>query len=65
MNKDKSVELIIENIKNIEEQIFFFQNRRFLFWKMKKNNDYIKRIKSLENVKEYLYKRLEDKLDNG
>ena len=61
MYNDKNVENIINNIKNIEEQIKFFQKKNNLFWK---NNDYVDRVESLENIKRYLYRLLEKKLDN-
>ena len=64
MNNDKNIECTIENIRIIEEQINFFENKRILFWLKKKNKNYINRIERLEMIRNYLYRRLEEKMDN-
>ena len=61
MNKDKSVKWTIESIRIIDEQINFFRKKTILFWNNKK---YVNRIEKLETIRGYLYKRLENKLDD-
>lgn len=56
---------IIENIKIIEAQIKSFEENIPLFFQRKKVQEYNDRIKKLECVKKYLYKRLEYKIDNN
>lgn len=63
MDKEKSIEYIIESIRVIEKQIKFFENNKPLFCNRNKIRKYNDRIEMLENSKEYLYRMLEYKID--
>ena len=62
---NKNIELITERIKIIENQIEVLNQMKPLFLQSKKTKKHKKRINTLEEIKEKLYKELEIETDNN
>lgn len=60
---DDDIEYIVDCIKIIERQIKYLETKKFLFFHRIRNKEYNERIQNLEHVKNYLYKRLEYKIE--
>lgn len=56
---------IIYDIKIIDKQINELEERKPLFFQKNKLKKYNERIEKLENIKRYLYKKLEYMIENN
>jgi len=63
-NNINDIYYIINNIKNIEAQIDFFNKKKFSIFRRQKSNKHKEIIEKLENVKKDLYIKLEKIIDN-
>lgn len=58
------INYVFESMINIERQIEYFNKRKSYFFYKGRNKQFDDRIKMLEDIRKYLYRRLEYLIDN-